>query len=231
MKTALVLGGHLDDSVIAVGGIIKKLTDSKIQVSVTCFGNGDEATEKKSQTPEEIKRVFGAEAVEAHKVLGVTDFKCHDLPDFGIQESRENYRVCIGEIRRVKPEIIFGHYWAEYFQHRAMARMTSDAWWQAGWLCSADLGAPWAAKAFYHFEVVNDLPEVTHIVDVTDTFDAKIESWKKFKTAEKHLDKMVDQLTARARFHGSKIGVKYAEVLKKSAFVPENISSALELIK
>ncbi|MCX6984581.1 MAG: hypothetical protein NT118_07510, partial [Lentisphaerae bacterium] len=158
-----------------------------------------------------------------HRILGVSDLKCYDLPDFAVQENRENYRACIEEIRRVKPDVILGHYWLEYFQHRAMARMTSDAWWQAAWICSADLGEPWSAKSFYHFEVIHDLPDVTHIVDISDTFDAKIEALKKFKT-EKYLDKLVDQLTMRARFHGSKIGVKYAEVLKKSFFVPDTVT-------
>lgn len=229
MKKALVLAGHLDDSIIAVGGIIKKLTDDGVSVSVACFGSGDEATVSPSQTPEEVSKIFTKEAIKAHKVIGVTDFKCYGLGDFAVQESKENYRICIGEIRRVKPDIIFGHYWAEYFQHRAMARMTSDAWWQAGWNCSADLGEAWTTRSFYHFEVVHDLPDVTHIVDVTDSFDAKIEAWRKFSTAEKHLDKMVDQLAARARHHGSKIGVKYAEVLKASSFIPRVVSSAGEL--
>ncbi|KKR04399.1 MAG: hypothetical protein UT30_C0008G0021 [Candidatus Uhrbacteria bacterium GW2011_GWF2_39_13] len=231
MEKVLILAGHLDDSIIAAGGIIKKFTDNNISVSVVCFGNGDEATECKSQKAEDIVKAFKSEAVEAHSVIGVSDFKCHDLPDFAVQENRENYRICIEEIRRVKPDIILGHYWAEYFQHMAMARMTSDAWWQAAWHCSADLGEPWTAKSFYHFEVIHDLPEPTHIVDISDTFDAKIEAWKKFKTAEKHLDKMVDQLTARARFHGSKIGVKYAEVLKKSSFVPEAINNIERLLQ
>ncbi len=223
MKKVLILGGHLDDSVVAAGGIIKKFTENNISVSVVCFGNGDEATESKSQKPEDVIKAFKSESIEAHRILGVSDLKCYDLPDFAVQENRENYRACIEEIRRVKPDVILGHYWLEYFQHRAMARMTSDAWWQAAWICSADLGEPWSAKSFYHFEVVHDLPDVTHIVDISDTFDAKIEALKKFKT-EKYLDKWVDQLTARARFHGSKIGVKYAEVLKKSFFVPDTVT-------
>jgi len=39
---ALVLAGHLDDSVIAVGGIIRKIVDAGGQVDVVCFGNSDE---------------------------------------------------------------------------------------------------------------------------------------------------------------------------------------------
>ena len=222
MERALVLGGHLDDSVIAVGGIIRRLVDLGVKVSVVCFGNGDEAFTEKGQREAAVAH-FKAEAVEAHRILGVEDFTCLDVPDFAVQENRETYRHCIAAIRRTTPDIILGHYWSEYFQHHAMARLACDAWWQAQWNCSADLGAPWAARALYHFEVLHDLPAPTHIVDVSDTFEAKLDAWKRFKTAEGHLDKMTDQLEARARYHGSKIGVKYAEVLRRSYFVPEAV--------
>ena len=227
MKRILVLAGHLDDSVIAVGGIIRKFVNIGCKVSVVCFGNGDEAFTEISQREKAIED-SKAEAVEAHKVLGVEDFQCLNVSDFAVQENRTTYRQCIEAIRRVRPDIILGHYWAEYFQHRAMARLSCDAWWQAEWNCSADLGNPWSAKSLYHFEVLHPLPEPTHIVDITDTFGAKIESWKKFKTAEDHLNKMTDQLEARARYHGSMIGVKYAEALKRSYFVPKTVSNLIE---
>ncbi len=222
-----MLSGHLDDSVIAVGGIIRKFVNFGCKVSVVCFGSGDEAFAEMGQR-ENVVEKFKEEAVEAHKVLGVEDFQCLDLPDFAVQENRETYRHSIEAIRRTKPDIIFGHYWAEYFQHRAMARLACDAWWQAGWNCSVDLGSPWVARALYHFEVLHDLPEPTHIVDITDTFEAKIESWKKFKTSEEFLDKMTDQLEARARYHGSKIGVKYAEALKCSYFIPKTVFNLIK---
>ena len=228
-QTILVLGGHLDDSVIAVGGIIRKFVNLGCKVSVVCFGNGDEAFTEVGQWESAMEH-FKAEAVEAHKILGVEDFQCLDVPDFAVQENRTTYRQCIAAIRRTKPDIIFSHYWAEYFQHRAMARLACDAWWQARWNCSADLGAPWAARALYHFEVLHDLPEPTHIVDISDTFEAKLEAWSRFRTAEEHLDRMTDQLEARARYHGSSIGVKYAEALKRSYFVPQTVLDPMEIL-
>lgn len=223
MKSVLVLGGHLDDSVIAVGGLLRRFVDQGCQVAVFCFGNGDEAFTNIAER-ETVVKVFKEEAVKAHQVLGISDFQCFDMPDFAVQENRETYRECIRAIRRVKPDIILGHYWLEYFQHRAMARLSCDSWWQAGWECSADLGQPWAAAALYHFEVIHTMPEPTHIVDITDTFEAKIEAWRQFRTAQAHLDQMIQQLEARARFHGSKIGVTYAEALTRSYFIPVKVA-------
>jgi LmbE family N-acetylglucosaminyl deacetylase len=227
MKKVLVLGGHLDDSIIAVGGIIRKFVNQGAEVSVVCFGNGDEAFTALADRDTCVTK-FKAEAVKAHRVLGVDDFMCFDLPDFAVQENRQTYRQCIEAIRRVQPEVILGHYWLEYFQHRAMARLTCDSWWQAGWECSADLGKPWAAPAMYHFEVLHTMPEPTHLVDISDTFEAKLEAWRQFVSAHDHLGQMFVQLEARARFHGSKIGVKYAEALTRSSFIPQIISNPVE---
>ncbi len=227
MRNILVLAGHLDDSVIAVGGIIRKFVEQGCNVSVVCFGNGDEAFAEMDQRDGIVEK-FTREAVEAHEVLGVKDFQCFDLPDFAVQANRETYRQCIGAIRRTRPDIILGHYWLEYFQHHAMARLACDSWWQAGWACSADLGRPWSARALYHFEVIHQMPSPTHLVDISDTFEAKAEAYACFKTTQEILDKMTDQMAARARFHGSQIGVKYAEALTRSYFIPQKVTDLME---
>lgn len=229
-KSILVLAGHLDDSIIAVGGILRRFITKGYRVHVFCLGNGDEAFTEIGEQATAVDK-FKAEAVAAHQALGVASFECFDLPDFGVQRNRETYRACIRAIRKHKPDIILGHYWMEYFQHRDMARLACDAWWQAGWDCSADLGRPWKAQSLYHFEVLHDLPDPTHIVDVTESFPDKIRAWKKFKSAEDHLGSLLAQMETRARYHGSKIGVKYAEALRQSFFIPEKITQIKELFE
>ena len=228
IKSVLVLAGHLDDSIIAVGGILRRFIKDGCRVNVFCFGNNDEAYTKLSEQASAVEK-GKAEAVAAHKILGVASFECYGLPDFGVQRNRDTYRACIRIIRKYKPDIILGHYWLEYFQHRDMARLACDAWWQSGWNCSVDLGRPWQARALYHFEVLHDLPEPTHIVDVTDSFQDKMRAWKKFKSADDHLSSLVTQMETRARYHGSKIGVKYAEVLRQSFFIPNKVAQVKEL--
>ena len=227
-SSILVLAGHSDDAIIAVGGVLRRFIKAGSQVNVFCFGNGDEAFTTLEGRALAVRK-DKVEATAAHKTLGVASYECYGLPDFGVQCSQETYRACIGAIRKYKPDIILGHYWLEYFQHRDMARLVCDAWWQAGWECSADLGRPWQARALYHFEVIHDLPDPTHIVDVTDTFGDKIRAWRKFKSANDHLSTLVEQMEARARHHGSKIGVKYAEVLRRSYFIPQKVSSLKDL--
>jgi len=226
-RSVLVLAGHLDDSIIAVGGILRRFVLAGDRVHVFCFGNGDEAFTTLAARAGAVEK-FTAEAVKAHRLLGVS-FECAGLPDFGVERNRETYRACIGAIRAHRPDIILGHYWAEYFQHRDMARLACDAWWQAGWDCSADLGRPWRARSLLHYEVIHDLPEPTHLVDVSDTFADKLAAWRVFDSADDHLSGMAAQLEARARHHGSKIGVRYAEALRRSSFIPRAVTDIREL--
>lgn len=236
----LVIGGHLDDSVIAVGGIIHKAINAGDRVDVVCFGRSDEDfadLSEKDLAPQRIK----AQAEKAHEILGVHSFTCFDYPDYAVQANRETYRLCIESIRKYQPDIILSHFWAEYFQHRDMARLACDSWWQAGWSCSADLGKPWNARALYHFEVIQLLPNPTDIVDISDTFEIKMEAWRCFQSSADQIPSPVqkrgkkrrnygstsgsftEQLECRARYYGSLIGVRYAEVLKRSDFLPRTV--------
>ncbi len=237
----LVLGAHLDDSVIAVGGIIRKIVNAGGTVDVVCFGNSDEDFADVADKAVVVERIT-AQAQRAHALLGVNSFTCFNYSDFAVQENRETYRLCIESIRKYQPEIILSHYWAEYFQHHAMARLACDSWWQAAWSCSADLGPPWMAASLYHFEVIHLLPEPTEIVDVSETFEAKMAAWQCFQSSSEYLDakdsepepvrraygatlggSLTEQMETRARYYGSIIGVRYAEALKKSAYLPRAV--------
>ncbi|MGW8179506.1 MAG: PIG-L deacetylase family protein, partial [bacterium] len=144
--------------------------------------------------------------------------------------------------RKHQPDLLFSHYWAEYFQHRSMARLGCDAWWQAGWSCSADLGEPWMTPSFYHFEVIHLLPQPTDIVDISETFEAKMAAWHCFQSSSESLEQkgeagestpraygatlggsLTEQLETRARYYGSLIGVRYGEALKKSDYLPRAV--------
>ena len=225
----LFLGAHLDDAVIAAGATIRAFVDAGHAVDVVCLGNGDEAFTTPDGREEAAAR-FLEDARRAHAALGVRHFECHGVPDFAVGQTRDFYRHCIRAIRRVRPAVVFGHWWAEYFQHREMARQSRDAWFQAAWDCSADLGAPWRAERYYHFEVLQDLPEPTHLVDVSAVFEAKLEAWNCFSTAHEHLGSLARQLETRAAHHGAKIGVRYAEAFRQSFFQPQSCPSAEALL-
>lgn len=222
MLKVLSFCGHDDDSVIAVGGTLRKIANAGGEVNVVYFGNGNEGYADLGKQ-ETIVALRETEIKKSYEILGIKSFKCLGYGDFNILANEETYRLAIKVIRKYKPDIIFTHYWKEYFQHRNTARLVTDAWWQAGWKASLAQGEPWQAKKLYYFEVIQLLENPTHIVDITDTFGAKIEAWKAFTSQQESLDRVAIQLEAKARFYGSLIDVKYGEPLKLSAFVPQAI--------
>lgn len=223
MKKVLILGAHLDDSVIAMGGTIAKLVKEGAQVNVFCFGNGDEAYTVPGTQQQAVKR-FMEGAEKAHRILGANSLECVGQGDFEVAANAPSYRLCIGAIRKYQPDVIFGHYPAEYFQHHDMAQMSIDAWNQARWNCTADFGRnPWCAKKYFHFEINDLLPQASHLVDVSEFFEQKMEAMSCFDPEGGHLDDWEDEMRARARFYGSRIGCKYAEAFKQSFYLPEAV--------
>ena len=48
------------------------------------------------------------------------------------------------------------------------------------------------------------MPQPTHLVDVTDTFEAKLTAWREFKTAQDHLDELSTQMWRLQIRHGTR---------------------------
>lgn len=224
----LVLAGHLDDAVVAVGGTLAKIAKEGGDVAVVAFGNGSEAYGR-IEDKDTIVQTFTRQAREAHEILGVRHFEPLDYTDYGVLPSERLYHDCIRYVRKYKPDIVFSHYWAEYVQHRTMARFALDGWWQAGWKASAELGEPWTAGKFYHYEVLHLLPHPSHIVDISDTLEVKLAAWKAFKVSAEFLSEVQTQTEAKARYYGSLIGVQYGEALKQSFFRPQAVADSSEL--
>lgn len=224
MKKVLILGAHLDDSIYAMGGTIRKLVKDGCRVNVFCFGNGDEAYTVPGGSNEAIRR-FKEGAALAHEILGVKNPECFDVGDFEVNATAPFYRACIGAIRKYKPDVIFGHWKAEYFQHHGMAQMSIDAWNQARWNCTADFGVEaWAAKRYFHFEITDLLPQPTHLVDISEEFADKMKALAAYDPKGGHLNDWENEMEARAHFYGSRIGVKYAEAFKQSFYIPEKVT-------
>ena len=96
--------------------------------------------------------------------------------------------------------------------------------------------------SFYHFEVIHLLPQPTDIVDISETFEAKMAAWHYFQSSSESLEQkgeagkstpraygatlggsLTEQLETRARYYGSLIGVRYGEALKKSDYLPRAV--------
>jgi hypothetical protein len=81
-------------------------------------------------------------------------------------------------------------------------------------------------------------------VDISDTFEAKMAAWSCFQglsvdgqsgatlaaaPAEEPAGSLTEQLECRARYYGSLIGVRYAEALQQSHYLPTAVRDVTAL--
>ncbi len=223
MKKILILSAHPDDAVTCMGGTILKLIKEGNKVDVFAFGNGDEDYAEPGGSEAAIKQ-YRINAEKAYGILGCS-LECLWLPDFEDFQTRELYRECIRAIRKYQPDIVFAHWWAEYFQHTTMATISRDAWNQARWFCSGDLGKPWTPAKYYHFCGKDGVGQITHLVDISEFEETKLAAHKAFSF---HFYDETEDDSADVRKHdayeGSKIGVEYAESFQRSFYFPEAVT-------
>ncbi|MFC5407215.1 PIG-L deacetylase family protein [Cohnella soli] len=220
IEKALVICAHPDDEVLGLGGTIKKMTNAGVEVNVLMFANGNEGyTDLKDK--EHIVEIRRKEREAVKDILGIHTYEAYDYGDYAIPANETTYKMCLQAIRKYKPDIVFTHYWREYNTHKAVASIVSDAFWQAGWNASLDLGEPWKAKSLYYFEVIELLAHVSHIVDIEATFEAKMEAMRAYASQCTVVSGALQQIEGKALMRGAQAGVKYGEAFLKSIDKPE----------
>lgn len=218
-ERALVICGHPDDEVIGVGGTIAKLTGSGVEVDVLMFANGNEGFADLAMK-DRIVEVRKRERENVREILGISHYETHDYGDYEIPVDAVSYKVCIRAIRQYRPDMILTHYWSDYTSHRAVATLATEAWWQAGWRCSMDLGEPWRAGKLYYFETLHLLPEVSDVVDISEAFDAKLRAMRAYSSQHEVLADILQRIEGLAKLRGAAVGAAYGEALLEAHFVP-----------
>lgn len=228
MKKILIFCGHPDDDAIALGGTIRKFTDEGAEITEVIFATGNEGYSRR-EDKDKIIQIRAKEREAAGKLLGIARYETFGYTDYGIPANEETYKLAIRMIRKYRPDMIFTHYWLDYMAHKALATVVTEAWWQAGWEASLELGEPWKAGSLYYFEVLQSLPEVSHVVDITNTFQTKVAALKCYASQHSVVAGMLQHAEGLAKLRGNMIGVQYGEGLLASNFVQKRIDSVEQL--
>jgi len=229
IERALVICCHPDDEVLGIGGTIKKLTNQGTEVTVLMFANGNEGYTRLADK-DRIVDIRRREREAVGSILGISCFEAYDYGDFAIPADDVTYKMCIKAIRTYRPDVVFTHYWNEYRTHKAVASITEEAFWQAGWTCSLDLGQPWKASALYHFEVIQLMPQNSIVVDISDTYADKVAAMKAYASqCDAVVSDALQQIEGRALTRGAQVGVKYGEALLLNTTVPGLVADVNQL--
>jgi len=236
-RRVLVFGAHPDDETIGMGGTIALLSELGYEVYVVTFcwsesGDWGDTGYARVEWRERISEMRRREALEADRILGVRRRIGLGVPTQGVVNDRATYQRVVGIIREVRPVAIFTHYGEDkHRDHRAVSQVTEEAWWKASESVLADLGEPWRARALFFYEVFELFTHPTHVADVTETFQRKVEALRCFESQMPVLGDIVSYVEGLGRARGYLIGARYGEAFLRSSFMPSRLELALERLE
>lgn len=231
----LVFAAHPDDAELSMGGTIAKLTKANYKVGIVDLTKGELGTRGNEKTRQ-------TEAAKADKILNVSVRRNLKIPDGEIKRNRENLIKVVKEIRMFKPKIIFAPYFNDrHPDHHDASVLVKEAMFSTGLPKFKTIDNKLEQKAyrpqklFYYMQTYTFEP--TFIIDISDTFEQKMDAVKAFKTQffdpkSKEPETFIsrpeffDYLVARVQFYGFQIGKHYGEPF----FCEEQIEYDLSLL-
>jgi LmbE family N-acetylglucosaminyl deacetylase len=224
MGIFLIFGAHPDDEVVGMGGTIAKLANAGNEVFVVIFTKGEEGYAEK-KLKETISDLRQREIERVRGILGIKKYELMGRPDMGLRNDKETFKESIRIIRRFRPDAVFTHHRVNrHRDHIAASQIVTEAFWQAGEPVSLELGDPWKPRFLYYYEESYPLKFPSHIVDITQTFDAKMNAMRTYTSQLSVVPFILGGIEGQAIARGSAIGARYGE-----AFLRSNIRPSREL--
>ncbi len=211
----LAIGAHPDDVELSCAGTLfnHKLLGQKI--AVCDLTEGELGSRGTIETRYE-------EAARANKILQL-DYRVNlKMADGFFENNKENQLSIIKVLRALRPNIVICNAPKDrHPDHGKGAKIVSDACFLSGLLKIDTDQEPWRPKKVLNY-IQDFYIEPDFIVDISQSFDTKIEAIKAYGTqfTEKENDDVktyisgnnfLESIEARARLFGKRIGVEYGE--------------------
>ncbi|UPK73591.1 PIG-L family deacetylase [Nocardioidaceae bacterium SCSIO 66511] len=219
---ALAVVAHPDDMEFGGAAAVARWTAQGKSVVYCMVTSGEAGID--GVAPDECKEIRTAEQIESARIVGVDQVDFLGLPDGILEYGVALRRAIAGVVRLHRPEIVitnnFRDTWGGEFlnqaDHIAVGRATLDAVRDAGnrWIFNEQLSdglEPWnGVKQVW----AAGSPDSTYAVDISDTFDAGVESLKAHKA---YIDGLgwenfdpAEFLEGISRQTGTRLGVAHA---------------------
>jgi bacillithiol biosynthesis deacetylase BshB1 len=232
----LAIAIHPDDIELSAAGTLIKHARMGQPVGVLDLSAGELGTRGSAE-------IRLKEAQDAAQIMGLAVREYAGMADGFFRNDEEHQRKLITYIRRHQPDIVIANALADrHPDHGRAGRLIADACFLAGLrrIESSDSEGKaqeaWRPKRIFHM-IQDRFAEPGFIVDITESFEAKIESMKAYKSQfhDPNSDEPMtyiasldffEAIKARALLLGKRIGVKYGE-----GFICENVPGVSDLDK
>jgi LmbE family N-acetylglucosaminyl deacetylase len=203
--TYMLVVAHPDDSEFSSAGTVARLKNAGKRVVLIQVTSGDKGSPERDIDPAELARRREAEELEAARRLGMDEVVFLRCPDGSLMPDLDLREKIVRMIRAHKPDVIITHDpfrpYALHPDHRAVGLATTDAVY------------PTARDALYFPEHLKEglEPHKTaeiwffgpehpdKIVDITDTFDRKIEALRAHESQVGAAEELESRMRDRAR--------------------------------
>lgn len=227
----LAFAAHPDDVELGCSGTLYKHVLQGYKVGIIDLTRGELGTRGSAE-------IRNNEAAASSKVLGISVRENLDFADGFFQNDKAHQLEIIKVIRKYRPKIILANSISDrHIDHGRAAALVSDAAFLSGLAkietkSDGSIQQAWRPQAVYHY-IQDYYLKPDFAVDITDTFDKKIESIKCFSSQFYNPDSkepqtpisskdFLDFIEARAREFGRPIQAKYAEGFKTSRYIGVN---------
>ena len=201
----LVVVAHPDDLEFSSAGTVAKLTAAGKRVVLIQVTSGDRGTSDRSIRPEQIAAIREEEQREAARRLGIAEVVFLRYPDGEVPNDLRLRGDVTRMIRTYKPDVVITHDgfrpYALHPDHRHVGIATTDAVYPCArdpWAYPEQIEAgleTWKVAEIWFFGA--DHPD--RYVDVTATFERKIEALQAHETQVGHSDGWRERVEERMR--------------------------------
>ncbi|HLO08280.1 MAG TPA: bacillithiol biosynthesis deacetylase BshB1 [Terriglobales bacterium] len=211
----LALAAHRDDVEQTCGGTLLKMAQRGYRTGILDLTQGEMGTRGSAEDR-------AREAAEAAKILCTSWRQGLDIPDGRVENTWENRLKVARVLREQRPRVVILPYWkGRHPDHYTASVLGYEACFLAG-LAKLDVDATKPHRPFkiIYATLYYDV-RPTFVVDITEQFEARLESLMAYKTqfsdqeAGKGIfparDEIRSRIEAMARFYGMLGGVTYAE--------------------
>ncbi|MFY9806537.1 MAG: PIG-L deacetylase family protein [Pseudonocardiaceae bacterium] len=209
VERALVVVAHPDDADFWAGGTVARWSAAGIVVTYLVLTDGDAGGFELATPRADVPRVRRSEQEVAAGLLGVRDVRFLGLAEGTIAQGIELRRQIARVIRQVRPRRLLTWSpewnWSRFrtschIDHRATGELAlTAAYPDAGnafahpELISREALEPWTVEEIWMINA----REPNHFVDVTDTFDQKIEALRAHRSQTAHRERLATEMRER----------------------------------
>lgn len=215
---ALAISPHPDDVELHCGGLMIRLAELGYATGIVDMSRGEMGT--RGTVDERDK-----EGEHAAQILGLTQRLNLGLPDSSIGVSATHRDALLDVIRRFRPAVLLApHQVARHPDHSATAQLAQDTAFLSGLGKIATDHPEFRPRQLIFYLTYHAFrePSPSFIVDITSTFNRKMEAIKAHQSqfySPNSTEPMtfisrpefLEEMEAQSRYYGSLIGTRYGE--------------------